>query len=152
MRGLLTVGLVAGLLISTTGFGAGGAPVAGAPGTSGAALILLVGTELSDQELSQVTGEFLPVWAAVGVVLVARISAKAIIAGAQGATVGAHAGAASELARQLLEQQRPFDPVALACAFAGGAVGGAVTGGRGAVVPAVAGGLASTVTVFKCGR
>jgi len=153
MRGLLTIGLIVGLLLSTTAMGAGGVLSTGATDAHGTVPLLPLGTELSDEELSQVTGEFLPVWAAVGVVLVARIAAKAIITAIQGATVGAQAGAIHEIGRQIVGGHRP-DPLAVACAAAGGALAGAVTGlaRNPGAAPAVGGAFLGGAAAGSCSR
>ena len=149
MRGLIVLGLIAGLLLSTTAIGAGGVIHGGPADPPGAALTLPAGVELSDAELDQVRGELLPIWVGFAVSLAARAVVRAVYSALQSGSVGAQVGAAAEITRQALEGRRP-DAIAVMCAAAGGAVTGVWAAGRSTAVPAVAGAIAGTVAAHAC--
>ena len=153
MRGVLTAGLILGLLTSTTAIGAGSALSPRTIDASTTALPLPVGAELSDEELGQVTGDFLPVWAAVVVSLAARAVAAAVSNAARGALIGAPGGALPEAGRQL--HQGEFDARALGSAALGGALAGAIGGPLAPGAKTVSGAMGLGVGGYAgswCGR
>jgi len=150
---LLTIGLIVGLLLSTTAI-AGGGTLSTAPlHTQAAILILPIGVELADAELGQVRGEFLPIWAAVVISLAARAAAAAAVNAGRGALVGAPSGVLPEVGRQLDLGQ--FDARALGCAALGGAIAGAIGGPLAPGATTVSGGMGLVVGGLagsRCGR
>jgi hypothetical protein len=153
MRGLIVPGQIAGLLLSTTAMATGGALAPRTSDASAKGLTLPAGDELTDQELAHVTGEFLPVWAAVAVSLAARAVAAAIANAARGALIGAPSGVLPEAGRQL--HQGEFDARALGCAALGGAIAGAIGGPLAPGAKTVSGAMGLGVGGYAgswCGR
>lgn len=153
MRGLLTIGLIVGLLILTTAVAGGGPDTPGPLQSQAAVLTLPTGVELTDTELEQITGELLPIWIGFAVSLAARAAAAAAVNAGRGTLVGAPSGVLPEVGRQLDLGQ--FDARALGCAALGGAIAGAIGGPLAPGATTVSGGMGLVVGGLagsRCGR